>query len=233
MIDSNSYLSPELSNKDLDRFYARTSILSALRSALPSLSGRFLDIGCGQMPYRDLILKSTRVDEYIGLDLGNNKYAEHQMPDAIWDGLTIPYEDCSFESAMATEVLEHCPDPQNVINEVYRILKKDGVFFFTVPFLWPLHDMPYDEYRYTPFALRRMFENAEFYKIDIVPLGGWDASLAQMLGLWVNRRPFGKSKRKFLQRLLKPIIKYLIRKDQIPDLMKGPMITGLYGTAIK
>ena len=88
---------------------------------------------------------------------------------------------------MATEVLEHCPEPQVIINEVYRVLEDKAVFFMTVPFIWNLHEVPYDEYRYTPFALKRLLQNAGFRQIDIKAHGGWNASLALMLAMWCRR----------------------------------------------
>ncbi len=56
----------------------------------------------------------------------------------------MPFEDNVFDCAMATEVLEHCAYPEVTLFEVSRVLKKDGLFFFTVPFVWPLHDCPFD-----------------------------------------------------------------------------------------
>jgi len=233
MADHNPYLNPKLTGNYLDRYCVHSSILSALEQAIPRFTGKFLDVGCGRMPYRDLILNASEIEEYVGLDLDDNAYADHEAPDANWDGKTIPFGDEQFGSAMATEVLEHCPNPQKVIDEVYRVLTKGGVFFFTVPFLWPLHNMPYDEYRYTPFALQRIFETAGFRQIEIVPLGGWDASLAQMLGLWVNRRPLSRPQRLLLRGVVRPAIKFLLSRDQKPDPMTGPMITGLCGTLVK
>jgi SAM-dependent methyltransferase len=122
-----------------------------------------------------------------------------------------------------------------VLKEVYRVLKKDGIFFFTVPFLWNLHEVPHDEYRYTPFSLQRHLENSGFRDINIKATGGWHASMAQMLGLWVRRSPLHPLKRKWFSILLKPVIKQLILKDSksTPMFVEGQMITGLYGTAKK
>jgi SAM-dependent methyltransferase len=121
------------------------------------------------------------------------------------------------------------------LKEVYRVLKKDGIFFFTVPFLWNLHEVPHDEYRYTPFSLQRHLENSGFRDINIKATGGWHASMAQMLGLWVRRSPLHPLKRKWFSILLKPVIKQLILKDSMstPMFVEGQMITGLYGTAKK
>ncbi len=222
--------------KNLDIFYIRSSIFKALKESLPRFHGQFLDIGCGKMPYRNYILEHSKISKYVGLDIENAlEYDAYVKPDFTWDGVKMPFEDESFESAMATEVLEHCPEPEIVLKEVYRVLKPGAVLFLTVPFLWNLHEVPNDEYRYTPFSLERHLKNSGFTDVEINATGGWHASMAQMLGLWVRRSPMSKTKRKWLSKLLKPIIKKLISKDQPKKInfKGGQMITGLYGVAKK
>lgn len=236
MVDLNPYLHLPLNADTQDLYLVRTSIRQALRSQLPRFHGRFLDIGCGLQPYRGMITSApSRVVEYVGMDLGSDIVGTYNVvkPDITWDGRTIPLPDSSIDSAMATEVLEHCPDPVVVLQEARRVLKPGGVLFFTVPFLWPLHDVPYDEYRYTPFALERIVKSAGFTETNVRPMGGWDASLAQMLGLWVMRRPMPKWKRNIMKRLTLPVVKYLIKHDHVPDPRSSPMITSLMGTAVK
>ncbi len=232
----NKFIDISLTSENLDLYYVRTSILNSLKKTLPSFKGQFLDVGCGKMPYRNYILEHAEVSKYVGLDIENAlEYDAKVKPDFTWDGIKMPFENNSFESAMATEVLEHCPEPEIVLKEVYRVLKPGGVFFFTVPFLWNLHEVPNDEYRYTPFSLERQLKNSGFADIEINATGGWHAAMAQMLGLWVMRSPMPKKKRKYLSKILKPIIGYLIRKDTLYKVAfkDGQMITGLYGTAKK
>ena len=95
--------------------------------------------------------------------------------------------------------------------------------------------MPHDEYRYTPFALERHLRNSGFREIEIKATGGWYASLAQMLGLWVKRAPMSARRRVFLSWFLKPIIGLLIKKDKefIITFSESQMITSLYGLAKK
>lgn len=222
--------------ENLDRYYIRTSILKAVKSNLSKFCGSILDIGCGKMPYKNYILENSKVKNYIGLDIENAlEYDKSVKTDFVWDGKTMPFENESFDCAFGTEVLEHCPEPEIVLKEVLRVLKPEGVFFFTVPFLWNLHEVPHDEYRYTPFSLQRHLKNAGFKDIEIKALGGWHASMAQMLGLWVRRSPMSKRKRKYLSLLLKPMIGFLIKIDGKKEFrfIEGQMITGLYGTAKK
>ncbi|MBN8575259.1 MAG: methyltransferase domain-containing protein [Candidatus Kapabacteria bacterium] len=234
--DFDNFVSIPFSPNNLDRYFARKSILAALELSLTRLDGRLLDAGCGKMPYKNHILKKSSVQDYVGLDIETALiYDETIKPDYTWDGKTMPFINESFDSCIAIEVLEHCPEPEVFLKEVNRVLKPGSTFFFTVPFLWNLHEVPHDEYRYTPFSLKRHLMNSGFTNIEIKATGGWHAALAQMLGLWVRRSPLLGWKRKLLSILLKPIIFMLINKDKnfIVDFSESQMITSLYGMAKK
>ena len=196
------------------------------------MHGVVLDLGCGVQPYRSLYLAPpSRAVRCIGVDMPTDRYGGH---DVGWDGTRLPIGSASVDHVVATEVLEHCPDPGLVVAEAFRVLQPGGRFFFTVPFLWPLHDAPYDEYRYTPFALERILAAAGFTDITIAAMGGWDASLAQMLALWVRRRPMGPRRRKVLSALAVPVVRRLVRNDRLPRSWgSGVMVTALSGSAVK
>ena len=231
----NSYLAPPLTEENMDRYLIRSSILTAIKEFLPQCEGVLLDVGCGKMPYKSVILAlDTRVSKYIGLDIENPVYQQDVRPDLFWNGSTIPLDDCSIDCAMATELFEHLPEPEKVMKEIRRVLKPNGLLFFTVPFLWSLHNVPNDEYRFTPFSLERHMRNSGFDEISIKVLGGWDASLAQMIGLWTRRKPMAEAERVKITSELFPLYRKLIESDQKPEqFSEGQMITGLYGTAIK
>jgi SAM-dependent methyltransferase len=190
MNKSREYLKPGFSPFNMDRYVIRRAILQALQAELPNFSGSLLDVGCGYSPYRSILLSPpSHVSKYIALDLENNLY---QKPELAWDGERIPLEDNSIDCAIATEILEHCFEPQKVLKEVCRVLKPEGLFFLTTPFLWPLHDTPWDFYRYTPFSLDKLMSQTGFKNINMKPLGGWNLAMAQILGLWVRRHPKSK-----------------------------------------
>lgn len=229
----DEYLRPCCDAWSLDTYHSRISILRSVQRAVPHMSGVLLDVGCGWCPYRSVVLGGgSAVTQYVGMDLEGGRYA--RKPELKWDGTAIPLPDASVGCAMATEVLEHTPEPETVLSEICRVLTPGGFFLLTVPFLWPLHDVPYDEYRYTPFSLERHLRRAGFSEVRIEALGGWDASLATMVGLWVRRRGMGLTSQRILQRLLLPLYRWLLRSDTPPrDFTHSCMITGLSATARK
>jgi len=232
----SEFINVQINKTNLDIYPIRTSILKSLTYALKDFKGELLDVGCGKMPYREFIMENSQVENYTGLDIETALvYDAGMKPDVTWDGVTMPFHPSRFDCAMATEVLEHCPDPETVLKEIYRVLKPNGILFFTVPFLWNLHEVPHDEYRYTPFSLKRHLEHSGFTILELKPTGGWHASMAQMLGLWVRRSPMPKKKRNFLSFILLPVIKYLLKLDKPNNVTfkDGQMITGLYGIVKK
>ena len=229
------FLNIQLDEERMGSYTPRTTLLNAVRNSLHVFKGQLLDIGCGMMPYKEVILNANKnVEKYIGLDLQSSTIHDTDIADLHWDAKTIPLENETVDSAMATEVLEHSFNPDETLRKIFRVLKKDGVFFFTVPFIWPLHEVPYDAYRYTPFSLRILLEKAGFEQIEIQSLGGWHASFAQMLGLWVTESSLKGVKKKLAFKIAKKLIPYLLKND-IPDNNFGhhTMMTGLYGTAVK
>jgi len=230
---SDEFVDISLTSGNIDRYYHRSSIFNSLNDILPSLKGKLLDTACGSMPYRQYILGHSQVDTYVGLDIeGAIHYHDQVKPDILWDGVRMPIEDNSFDCAIATEVLEHVPDPKLFLSETHRVLKPRGLLFFTTPFLWPLHEVPNDQQRLTPFAMERYLSETSFRQQKIEPLGGWHASMAQMLGLWLKRGPMTALNRKILTLIFFPFYKSLLKRDQ-KNIHSDRMITGISGYAIK
>lgn len=230
----DNYTRIALTAKNIDTYVHRTAILAAIRANCALFSGRLLDYGCGRMPYKSYILEHSGVTEYVGLDIATAPDYGGVRPDVVWNGDILPFEDGFFDVVLATEVLEHLFDAGSSLREINRVLKKGGLLFFTVPYVWPLHEVPADYYRYTPCALENIFKQAGFSDTTIQPTGGWNAALAQMLGLWVRRKPGTKRRKKIFAWILKPVIRALLASDVRPDTFReNTMMPGLYGSVRK
>ena len=228
------FISVRLRPKNMLIYTARNGILRSVTEASDAFYGTVLDVGCGVMPYRKMMESNPNVEKYIGMDLEKPAYYGQVEPDLKWNGTRIPLDEASVNCVMATEFLEHYSEPERILSEIMRVLKPNGRFFATVPFIWNLHEVPYDEYRYTPYSIERHLKNAGFKEIKIEALGGWNMSAAQMIGLWVTFSKMNRIMRAFFRVILFPVYVLLIKTDKKPekfDNFENSMFTGLAITA--
>lgn len=141
-------------------FLPRRALWQAMADSSDMACGRLLDVGCGTKPYRLLF---TRVEEYIGLELGTPENLGTKQADLYYDGDTFPLDDESVDTVLCNQVLEHVFNPEGFLAEIFRVLRPNGVLIITVPFLWPEHEQPYDCLRYTSFGLKDRLEGAGFH----------------------------------------------------------------------
>jgi SAM-dependent methyltransferase len=180
----NPYLNPKLSI-DFPHYVIRKSILHCIKNYLPEFTGTVVDLGCGNMPYKELVLSQSNVEKYIGVDLEQREFY-NEVPDLIWNGIEIPLAENSVDIILFTEVIEHLAEAVLVCKEINRVLKKGGKLIGTTPFFWPIHEAPNDRQRFTPFGLQNTLKDAGFNEIEIIAAGGWKVSLAQFLSVYAG-----------------------------------------------
>lgn len=86
-------------------------------------NGRVLDVGCGHgfVAYHLTVMRGSNV---VGLDLA--KRVDAPINYVSYDGTTFPVTDGSVDSVLLCYVLHHTQDISVVLNEVSRVLRKDG-----------------------------------------------------------------------------------------------------------
>jgi len=94
----------------------------------------------------------------------------------IFDAHNIPFADAIFDCIIIQAVLEHVVDPYKCVEEVHRVLKKDGLVYAETPFMQQVHMGRYDFHRFTHLGHRRLFRY--FIEIDSGAVGGPGMSLA-------------------------------------------------------
>lgn len=155
-------LSAKLTRVTLDRF-----IVSNASSA------RTLDLGAQNGPYAAYFPRRVAVDLQPAAGL-------HARGDAH----ALPFVDGAFECVLCTEVLEHLPEPQRAIDEMYRVLAPGGRLLLTTRFLFPIHDAPHDYFRFTKYGLRHLLRGFEDVRIEEeTDAVGTLAVLMQRLGM--------------------------------------------------
>lgn len=137
---------------------------SSPRDALPESdllpAGLLLDVGCADRWLRSRLKPGI---SYMAVDyppVGASLYSAR--PDVFGDVQALPVRDAVCDSVALLEVLEHVPDPDRALAEVFRVLRPGGSFLLSAPFAYPLHDEPYDFRRFTIHGMRWMLERHGF-----------------------------------------------------------------------
>lgn len=142
------------------------SVWRDLADVLPTLRGTVADIGCGAQPYRPLLAPGVT---YIGVD--TQDAAAHFGYDIAdvrrLDGDRWPLADGEADAVLATETLEHVPEPARFLAEAARCVRPGGRLVLTVPFSARWHYVPHDYWRFTPSSLRRLLEAAGFADVTV------------------------------------------------------------------
>ena len=123
------------------------------------IAGPVLEIGSGRDKFnRMLFVKKYKV-------VTSNIYPKNVV-DYICSVNCFPFKDNKFGCVICEHVLEHVEEPAKAIDEIKRVLKPKGLLILIVPFSWPIHEKPYDLWRFSEEGLRHLlmikFENVKF-----------------------------------------------------------------------
>jgi ubiquinone/menaquinone biosynthesis C-methylase UbiE len=119
---------------------ARTTWLKGIHDTLKETTGSWedkdiIDVGCGTG--RLLLRGAKEANKLVGVDLSSEmvkasiqQFFYHELSGKseflVADAENLPFEDDSFHLALSTCVMFLLPDPSKGIQEIHRVLKKDG-----------------------------------------------------------------------------------------------------------
>jgi SAM-dependent methyltransferase len=143
-----------------------------------------LDAGSGEAPYRKLF-RHTKYEsaDFCKID---KKYEESTY---ICDLANIPVENERYDFIIFNQVIEHLPEPGKVLSELFRVLKKGGIIVASVPLFFEEHEQPYDFFRYTQFACKKLFEENGFIIQKLDWLEGYYGTLGYQFSMMYQKLP--------------------------------------------
>ena len=132
-----------------------------------------LDIGAGGCPYRSNFNHTNyKTHDFVQLNPNQIQQIGYGKIDYVSDILEIPVDNASFDAVICTEVIEHVPYPIEVIKEISRLLKKNGVLLITAPLQSGLHQEPFHFYGgFTKYWYSKFLTENGFKIIEIIPNG--------------------------------------------------------------
>ena len=120
---------------------------------------RVLVVGGGELGagmdsiVNDAHLEFVDTDVYVGDRVG-----------VACDAHRLPFPDGAFDGVIVQAVLEHVLSPPDVVAEIHRVLRAEGLVYAETPFMQAVHEGAYDFTRFTDLGHRRLFRM--FSEID-------------------------------------------------------------------
>lgn len=142
-----------------------------------------LDIGCsgGIIAYA----LSKECKNIIGCDIdvtavesAKEKFEDDDCTFIIADSMNLPFEDEIFDLVICNHIYEHVPDYNKLLDEIYRVLKKDGTCYFGAGnryiFIEPHYKLPMLSWFPKKISSKylKLFKKGEFYYENFLSLKG-------------------------------------------------------------
>jgi 2-polyprenyl-3-methyl-5-hydroxy-6-metoxy-1,4-benzoquinol methylase len=222
------YLNPRIPEHEIAKFYGdhyykkdRFWLKSLLEDDIPlrwlqrakrievyERKSRILDIGCGggkflrSLSRKNWEIHGTEISETAarnaasisGANVFVGKLKKARFKKNYFDVITLWH------------TFEHIPNPLEILEEIYRILKKDGLLVIAVPNIesfqskiakekWYHLDVPYHYNHYSPETLRKIIEKANFkvFKVNHFVLKNFYGFIQSLLNLMGFEKNFIKN----------------------------------------
>ena len=187
--------------RTIRRYYVDEFFFNEL-SNIPSKSS-ILDLGGNKIKKRGQFNIENHSDNVTYANISKEK-----QPDVQASGELLPFKPNIFDIVLCAELLEHVPNPPQILKEIHRITKPNGKLFITAPFMYHIHADPYDYGRYTDTYWETNLTEIGFSAISIKPQGAFYSVLMELIRSLAYR--FTK-RRKLSWIPLNPMITFLTK----------------------
>jgi SAM-dependent methyltransferase len=174
------------------------TILQARLKQYPGLYYRLVDILAPVLPTGDRSrwLVAQLPPDALILNLGSGPLCvsprvvnvdlfPFKTVDVIADLNNLPFADETVSGVICKAALEHVRNPKQVIAEIRRILRPDGLIFIVVPFIVGFHAAPSDYHRWTLRGVEDCLMK-DFREVKSGLRGGPTSALSWVLQEWLS-----------------------------------------------
>lgn len=173
-----------------------------------NLKGEVLDIGGKKINKRGNFIPNLNLKVYyLNNDLDTN-------PEYHLDANNFNVQNKEFDYFFLAEVLEHLEYPEQCLKSAYKVIKKGGLGFISMPFLYRKHDDPKDYQRWTDTKLQEVLKKINFKIVGIYPMGGLFCVINDfwMFSSLNSKKNFLGILNKTFFKILSPVLKFLDKK---------------------
>lgn len=133
--------------------------VTLLRLLVSKVHGPILEIGSKEHGSTTTFRDFYAGNSYVGIDAEDGLGVDI-VCDLTGDVSHVPAD--HFALCICTSVLEHVSKPWIAAKNIESFLRKSGILYISVPWVWRYHPYPDDYYRFSASGIRALFENIEF-----------------------------------------------------------------------
>jgi ubiquinone/menaquinone biosynthesis C-methylase UbiE len=153
--------------------------LESIKTLLIEDGEHILEIGHGNAGHLKSILNKAKELKYTGIDISETMNNEAQKLNAqfkdqaefiLYEGKKFPFNDKVFDKIFTVNTVYFWEDPVEYLNEIYRVLKKNGTFVLTFAqkdFMEKLPFTAYDFKLYNNEDLEELISQSNFKRMKI------------------------------------------------------------------
>ncbi len=140
------------------------------------------------------------------------------------DAMALPVKSGSVDLFISSSVIEHLPNPEKAVSELFRTLKPGGLVYAEIPFIGAYHMTPYDYQRYTISGIEALFNRHGFILVEKgICSGPVNAGVLLFQHAIVEAIPWGP-----LQYVFRLILTWILHPIKYIDLLLGQSKWGTF-----
>ena len=131
--------------------------LESIHALMIEYNEHILEIGHGNAGHLKSFLKIAKNLKYTGIDISETMYQEaknlniefkNQADFVLYEGKKLPFEDKVFDKIFTVNTVYFWENPIDFLNEIYRVLKRNGTFVLTFGQRDFMEKLPFTAYNF-------------------------------------------------------------------------------------
>ncbi len=173
-------------------------IRSAINALEISANNKVLEIGHGSCQHLPLILEQSENVGFYGLEISETMKAEAELKNKaylknqivqfeLYDGENIPFPNNSFDKVMTVNTLYFWKNPEAFLEEIYRVIKPNGVFVIAFAQKQFMEDLPFVKEKFQLYDNQDLVELVQQTNFKLIEIKDKIESVNGNAGELVNR----------------------------------------------
>ncbi|MBE8725368.1 class I SAM-dependent methyltransferase [Flavobacterium hungaricum] len=144
-----------------------------------SASNKILELGHGNAGHVEFLFEKAKDLKYYGLEMSDlmfqearqinrNFVSQKQAFFSLYDGNKIPFEEETFDKIFTVNTIYFWQKPEELLSEIYRVLKPNGNFCLTFAEESFMKQLPFTQFEFELYSIEKALQLVEKTSFKII-----------------------------------------------------------------